>query len=101
MDLERLSALVEEVSKRYAARHGITRDADWFVLKLHEELGELTQCHLMATGQARTKGRSPAEIDDAFRAELADVFSHVLLLARHHGVDLEAEVARKWLSRLG
>ncbi|HLU98173.1 MAG TPA: hypothetical protein VKZ89_15155 [Thermobifida alba] len=39
MDLERLSALVEEVSKRYAARHGITRDADWSVLRLHEELG--------------------------------------------------------------
>lgn len=25
---------------------------------------------------------------------------HVLLMARHHGVDLEAEVGRKWLVRL-
>lgn len=32
-----------------------------------------------------------------FRSELADVLSQVLLLARHHGVDLEAEVERKWM----
>ncbi|TDQ55167.1 MazG nucleotide pyrophosphohydrolase domain-containing protein [Actinorugispora endophytica] len=99
MDIEQLSAAVEEVSKGYAARFDIERSADWFVLKLHEELGELTQCHLMATGRARPKGRSAEEIRDDLHAEMADVLSHVLLLARFHGVDLEAAVTRKWLSR--
>ncbi|MDA3627046.1 hypothetical protein OU415_16500 [Saccharopolyspora sp. WRP15-2] len=32
-----------------------------------------------------------------FHAELADVVCQVLLLARHHGIDLEAAVADKWL----
>lgn len=98
MDLDRLSDDVEVVSRGYARAHGITRDATWFLLKLQEEVGELTQAFLMTTGQARTKGNSPGELDEKFRAEVADVFSHVLLLARHHGIDLTAEVERKWLS---
>ncbi|WP_207783813.1 MazG-like family protein [Micromonospora globispora] len=63
-------------------------------------MGELTQAFLMRTGQARHKGLCAAQRDAAYRAELADVLCHVLLLARRHGVDLAAEVDRKWLSRL-
>ncbi|GAA5765838.1 hypothetical protein Aros01_02329 [Streptosporangium roseum] len=57
----------------------------------------LTQAFLMRSGQARDKGHSPQELEVGFRSELADVLSQVLLLARHHGVDLEAEVERKWM----
>ncbi|MEU8265032.1 hypothetical protein AB0C02_31040 [Micromonospora sp. NPDC048999] len=46
---------------------------------------------------ARDKGRSAAEPDDDFRAEVADVLCQVLLLARHQRIDLEAAVAEKWL----
>lgn len=97
MDLAQLTDEVEAVSRIYADRHGIDRDDTWFLLKLQEEVGELTQAFLMRAGQARDKGRSAQEIDEGFRAELADVLSHVLLMARHHGIDLEAEVTRKWL----
>ncbi|MEJ3749153.1 MazG-like family protein [Actinomycetes bacterium KLBMP 9797] len=100
MDLARLSDEVEEVSQGYARRHGIDRDPAWFVLKLQEEVGELTQAFLMRTGQARTKGHSAEEIDERFRGELADVLCHTLLLARHHGVDLEQAVERKWQRHL-
>jgi NTP pyrophosphatase (non-canonical NTP hydrolase) len=100
MDLSRLADDVEKVSVRYAERLGIERDDTWFLLKLQEEVGELTQAFLMRTGRARTKGRTPEELDAGFRAELADVLCHVVLLARHHGVDLEAEIERKWLVRL-
>jgi hypothetical protein len=37
------------------------------------------------------------EIEERFRSELADVLCHVLLLARHHGVDVEEAIERKWL----
>lgn len=97
MDLLRLADDAEEISQGYAGRHGITRDAAWFLLKLQEEVGELTQAFLMRIGQARSKGHSPQEIEEIFRGELADVLCHVLLLARHHGVDLEEAVERKWL----
>lgn len=88
---------MEAVSAYYARQHGIDRTDSWFLLKLQEELGELTQAFLMRSGQARDKGHPPEQLDAGFRAELADVFCQVLLLARHHGVDLVAETERKWL----
>ncbi|MBB5776796.1 MazG nucleotide pyrophosphohydrolase domain-containing protein [Nonomuraea jabiensis] len=98
MDLRQLAAEIEPISSRYADQLGIERDDTWFLLKLQEEIGELTQAFLMRSGRARTKGRTADELDAGFREELADVLCHVVLLAHHHGVDLEAEVARKWLA---
>ena len=96
MDIRELTSQLEQISQVYASRFGIDRDSNWHILKLHEEVGELTQAHLMRQGQARSKGRSVAEIDTTFRAEVADVLSHVLLLARHHGIDVVDEIERKW-----
>jgi NTP pyrophosphatase (non-canonical NTP hydrolase) len=98
--LHALSDDVEQISRRYAEAFGFGRDDSWFLLKLQEEVGELTQAYLAMTGQARAKDRSPDDLAAAFRAELADVLCHVLLLARHHDVDLEAEVTNKWLRYL-
>jgi NTP pyrophosphatase (non-canonical NTP hydrolase) len=98
MDLRQLTERIEGISQQYARAIGVDRDDTWFLLKLQEEVGELTQAFLMNTGRARTKGFDSAELDERFRAELADVLCHVLLMARHHGVDLAAEVERKWLS---
>lgn len=97
MDIGQLTSEVEGVSAIYADRHGIARTEDWFVLKLNEEVGELTQAYLARAGQARDKGRSPDELDQNFRAELADVLAQVLLLANRFEVDLVDEVERKWL----
>ena len=97
MELQQLADEVETVSKLYASKYRIDRDATWFLLKLQEEVGELTQAFLMKAGQARDKGRSREQIDSDFRSEVADVFCQVLLMARHHGIDLESEVKQKWL----
>jgi len=75
MDLRLLEDDLEVVSRLYAERFGIDRDDNWFLLKLHEEVGELTQAFLMRAGQARDKGFSPAELDRDFRAELSDVLA--------------------------
>jgi NTP pyrophosphatase (non-canonical NTP hydrolase) len=97
MRLKELTDEVEAVSRIYARKHEIERNDTWFLLKLQEEVGELTRAFLMKTGQARDKGQSAAELEAGFRSELADVLCQVLLLARQYGVDLEAEVAGKWL----
>jgi NTP pyrophosphatase (non-canonical NTP hydrolase) len=99
MDLQLLVDDLEAVSRLYAERFGVDRDDNWFVLKLHEEVGELTQAFLMRAGQARDKGLSPAELDREFRAELSDVLAQVLIMARHFGVDMQGELERKWLSK--
>jgi NTP pyrophosphatase (non-canonical NTP hydrolase) len=100
MDLRQLTDDVETVSRRYAEAFSFARDDAWFLLKLQEEVGELTQAFLMRNGQARTKGLTPEELDANFRAEIADVLCQLLLMARHHDVDVAAEVERKWLYRL-
>lgn len=55
MQIYELSNEVERVSAFYAERHGIDRTDDWFVLKLNEEVGELTQAYLAAPGRRATR----------------------------------------------
>lgn len=97
MDIVALKDEVEAVSALYAERHDITRTDDWFILKLGEEVGELTQAYLARSGQAREKGRSVPQREQDFRAELSDVLAQVLLIAHRFDVDLEEEIALKWL----
>jgi NTP pyrophosphatase (non-canonical NTP hydrolase) len=97
MDLKQLTEECETVSDAYAQRNGFERDATWLMLKLQEEVGELTQAFLRKTGQGQAKGATPQELEVRFRSELADVLGHVLLLARHEGIDLQTEVESKWL----
>ncbi|ONI69955.1 pyrophosphatase [Kribbella sp. ALI-6-A] len=99
MDITELSDRAERISARYGDHLGIERDGDWFLLKLQEELGELTQSYLQVTGRARTKGLTAEEIREDFEVEFADVLCQLLLLARHHKVDVPAAVERKWLFR--
>lgn len=97
MDLKQLADELEQVSQIYAQKWHIERDASWFILKLQEEIGELTQSYLMLAGKARTKGKSAEEIRAEFNKELADVFCQTLLLARFYAIDLGKEVNEKWL----
>jgi len=97
MNVEQLSREVEQVSQIYAENFNIERDATWFVLKLQEEVGELTQNYLMLSGRARTKGKTSEEIQAEFRKEVADVFCQTLLLAKFYNIDLEKEIEEKWL----
>jgi NTP pyrophosphatase (non-canonical NTP hydrolase) len=97
MDIKTLTEELNKVSKTYTAKFKIKPDSDWYILKLQEELGELIQSYLMLTGKARTKGKTPEELSADFHKEVADVFSHVLLLARYHKIDIEKEVKVKWL----
>ncbi|GLY29271.1 MazG nucleotide pyrophosphohydrolase domain-containing protein [Kineosporia sp. NBRC 101731] len=99
-DLRSLTAALEQVSQGYAQRFGIERDPAWFLLKLQEELGELTQAYLAVSGQGRSRDRTPGQLREDLENELADVLAHVLILAHHHGIDPELAVQRKWLSWL-
>ena len=99
--LAELAPLVAEVSDTYASRNGIRRDDDWYLLKLQEELGELTAEYLKATGRGRKKGAGASAIRQALEDEAADVLATLLLFARHNGVDLDAALERKWFQYLG
>jgi NTP pyrophosphatase (non-canonical NTP hydrolase) len=98
--LAELSDAVEAVSVRYARVAAITRDRDWFLLKLQEEVGELTAEALRATGRGRVDGLTPERIRTRLADEAADVLGQLLLVARHYDIDLEAALKRKWLRYL-
>jgi NTP pyrophosphatase (non-canonical NTP hydrolase) len=91
-----LAGQFEEASKRYAAANGITRNDDWFILKLQEELGELTQVWMKLTDRGRKRGLSEAELREELANETADVLGHILLFAQKNGIDLAPAIARKW-----
>jgi NTP pyrophosphatase (non-canonical NTP hydrolase) len=97
MSLTALAARLERISVGYAEREGFERDDDWFLLKLAEELGELTQVQLARTGRSKDRGYSPEELEERLAEETADVLGHVLLFARRNGIDLERALERKWL----
>jgi NTP pyrophosphatase (non-canonical NTP hydrolase) len=78
------------------AAFGLRRDADWYILKLQEEVGELTQAWSRLSGRARTGDRSEEELKAQLADETADVLGHILLLARNWEVDLAPAIRRKW-----
>jgi NTP pyrophosphatase (non-canonical NTP hydrolase) len=94
--LQALTDAIDAVSSRYAERYGIRRDIEWCLLKLSEELGELTQAHLKRVGQARSDGDA-SEWTRHFEDEMADVLGQLLVLAKLSGTDLEQALERKWL----
>jgi len=96
VDLNKLSDEVEIISRVYARVHGVERTDDWLVLKLHEEVGELTQAYLNVSGRSRDRGWSDEETREAFRGEIADALAQLLLVARRFDVDLTEELERKW-----
>ena len=94
--LSRLAGQFEEASQRYAAANGITRNDDWFILKLQEELGELTQVWMKLTERGRKRGLGEDELRQELANETADLLGHILLFALKNGVDLAPAIARKW-----
>ena len=95
MTLDELSASVLRISDIYAREHGIERDRDWALLKMQEELGELTAEHLRMSGRAR--GAADA---DKLGDEAADVLGMLLIYCDRAGVDIEDAMRRKWLKWL-
>jgi len=99
-ELAVLADKVGQVSELYATRNAIERDADWYALKLQEELGELVSAYLRRDGRGRAKGEDAEAIARGLADEAADVFAQLLLFCTHNHIDIEAALERKWFSRL-
>ncbi len=100
MDINTLTTNAETISADYAQHFDVDRTDDWFMLKLTEEVGEMTQSYLKYQGQARAKPDTSNTFRTEFEDELADVLGTVLLIAKHHDIDIEQAITRKWLKYL-
>jgi NTP pyrophosphatase (non-canonical NTP hydrolase) len=100
MTIAELTEKVSLVTDRYAKDFNVTYTDDWFLLKLQEELGEMTTAHLVLTQRTRRKPESEQAAKNALAEEIADVFSYVLMFAKRSGIDIEEAVANKWFKYL-
>ncbi len=94
-DLDRFIDRLKAISDRYGRVYGIDRGGDWHMLKIQEEMGELTQAWLAMTHRSR---RDPVRARHEMAMEMADVLCMLLLMARSEGIDLNAAVTEKWLA---
>ena len=94
--LQQLADQFEAASLSYVEANGLDRDGDWFVLKMQEELGELTQAWNKLTGRGRRRDRSEHDLRDDLANEAADLLGHVLLFARWNHLDMQSAIERKW-----
>ncbi|MBN2760263.1 MAG: hypothetical protein JXQ79_07165 [Rhodobacteraceae bacterium] len=94
--LKDLQARFNSASLSYCDIYGLERDADWVMLKLHEEIGELTQVWNTKTGRGRDKGMGEADLHHALSDEVADALGMLLIFAHQHDLDLTSAIARKW-----
>jgi NTP pyrophosphatase (non-canonical NTP hydrolase) len=95
-----LSNRIVRIGDIYARVHGISRTSDWFLLKLTEELGELTAEHLLMGGRAKPDAEGSGGNREALENEAADLFGQFVLYLHDNGIDIEAAIERKWLRHL-
>lgn len=100
MNLDEISEQLGKVIDIYAQKFGILRDDDWFVLKIQEELGELSSAYLKLTQRARVSEKSTQELEINLQEEIADVVAMTLLFARHRGINVEQAIKSKWFRHL-
>jgi NTP pyrophosphatase (non-canonical NTP hydrolase) len=95
--LKALAERLERVSTGYPERYTSRRDEDWYVLKLQEEVGELTQAWLRLTERGRRVATDDAALRNQLEDETTDLLCQLLLFARRFDIDLGASIKRKWL----
>jgi NTP pyrophosphatase (non-canonical NTP hydrolase) len=100
MNLKEISEKLGRVSDIYAQKFEIRRDDDWFVLKIQEELGELSSAHLKLTQRARIGSETKNDLEQNLKDEIADVIALTLLFAKHKGIDVEQALENKWFKYL-
>ena len=93
-NLEAFTDRLKAISDRYGRVYGVDRGGDWHLLKVQEEMGELTQAYLAKTARSR---RDPEQARAEVAHEMADVLCMLLLMARDEGIDLNTAVQEKWL----
>lgn len=97
VELSEYADRIDHISAGYSRAYDVDRTPEWVLLKLTEEVGELAQAWLTASGQGRDRGLDDQQKEQALAAEWADAIGMLLVFARRTGIDVDRAIADKWL----
>ncbi len=100
MNFKELQNKIIENAINYGKKYNVQIDEDFALLKLYEEVGELSQAVLIHRKKSRPEKYVSEEISKAEIAkELADVIGMTIVSAHLFGIDLEDAINKKWIGR--
>ena len=100
MDFKEVEKKVVENALNYGKQYNITIDQDFALLKLYEEVGELSQAVLIHRKKSRPEKHLAEERSkEEVAKELADVLGMVMVNAHVMNIDLEEAITKKWINR--
>lgn len=100
MDFKELQDKIFKNAIEYGKKYNIAIDEDFALLKLYEEMGELSQAVLVHRKKSRPEKHKPEEVSkEELAKELADVLGVAIVNAKLLGIDLEDALKRKWIDR--
>lgn len=100
MDIKLIEEKLSQVMSAYAEKYSIQVSDDYFLLKIQEELGELSSAYLKLTQRARVKQATADDLEKNLREEIADVLAMTILFAKGLGIDTQAALEEKWFKYL-
>lgn len=100
MEFNELQRAIIEVEFDYGKKFGIQIDEDYTLLKLYEEMGELSQAILINRKKCRPeKYPGPEAAKEKLAEEMADVLGLLITNAKLLDINLEKALEKKWLNR--
>ena len=100
MEFKEIQKKVIATSEDYGKECNLKVDADFALLKLYEEVGELTQSILIQRKKCRPeKYLSDEESKKEIAKELADVAGTVMVISNLMDIDLEEAINKKWITK--
>ena len=100
MEFKEIQSKVVQNAFQYGEKYGIDIDEDFALIKLYEEVGELSQAILIHKKKSRPEKHLPKDLSKAEVAkELADVLGMTILNAYLLEINLEEAIDKKWVNK--
>lgn len=100
MEFKDIQSKILKNAEKYSNANSIRFDDDFAMIKLCEELGELSQAFLIHKRKCRVeKFTSKEDSKKEIAKELADVIGMAVILANLLEIDLEEAIDKKWISK--
>ena len=101
MEFKEIKEKVIKTAENYCEKYNVKLDEDFAILKLYEEVGELSQDILIHRKKCRPeKYVSQEKSKEELGKELADVLGILITLSHLLDIDLEDALNKKWIERV-